>query len=268
MNFKVALNIFFNHIKGYENLKYEIKKIHNGFTNISFLISFENGDKFQIRIGHNNNIVDRKNEYKIIQGLKLNEYIYYDIENGNSIKKWIDGKNVTKKDIDDDFIEEFFNKLERIHNTKIDLIKHDYFAFFDIAKIHIEDKYIKLYVELTKKLVNENNYVTSHNDLNLGNLLINNKQISFIDFEWSRRNDPLFDYCNFLRETKPNKKIIEKFVRRLNISWELFNEFTYIIICFAIQWTYATTQSTKLLKYREGCLKELEKYYKLIKKNK
>lgn len=262
---KIACHIFFSNIKGYENINYKIKKIHNGFTNISFLLSFENGEKFQIRIGYNNDIVDRKNEFKIIKALNLEEYLYYNPKNGNAVKKWLPGNTLNKKNIDDFFIENFCKKVDELHQVPIDLNKHDYFCFIDLVNDQIEKKYLDLYRKIYSEIIDEKNFVTSHNDLNADNLIINNKNIYFIDFEWCKLNDPLWDYCNFIREVCPNKKIIAKFIKHLNVSFCHFYKFMYLCTCFALQWTYATKPHERIVQYREKTLSKLKELYDLVK---
>lgn len=65
----------------------KIKKIHQGFTNMSFYVETKNKKAYQLRLGQNNEIVDRNNEFLVLKALNLKSFLYYNKDNGDAIKK-------------------------------------------------------------------------------------------------------------------------------------------------------------------------------------
>ncbi|MGL5591598.1 MAG: phosphotransferase [Mycoplasmoidaceae bacterium] len=261
-------NLFFIKNTNYEkdDIK-SIKEIHHGFTNKSFFLITNDNLKWQIRFSGLNEVVDRKNELKILKLIKDENIVYYD-ETGNFIKKWIDGKilslvfNKKKK------IKLICEKINKLHSTIItdndSILIHDYFAYMDQAK-NIDNKIKDKYISLVNKYRNLDK-VLSHNDLSKKNILFNGNEIIFIDFEWSRLNDNYFDVANFIRENNISNKWI-KFIQANieNIDLNILKDFIFITACFAYQWTFVAKQDNKTIKYRKKCLKKMNSIYKLNK---
>lgn len=267
-NKALAQQLFLNHLVQYStNDIVEIKPIHQGFTNISFYLKTADNSEFQIRLGHNNNIVNRYNEEQVLLAIHDENYLYYDVVSGDAIKRWIDGDNIDSQTAESDsFLNKLLVKIDELHQTNITgykILKHDYMVFF--AHNDLEEEYKNKYVELVNKL-DKNNWVLSHNDLNALNILMDyDKNLHFIDYEWSRINHPLWDIANFTREVNLPEKQIQYLVKKLKLDLKEFYEFLYICTCFAYQWTFYTMFSQKISEYRKHTLILMQEYYnKLI----
>jgi hypothetical protein len=84
---KKAIKLFINNT---EFKSYQIKTIrgiHNGYTNISFLITLVNNQKYQVRIANDNHMVNRKMELAALKNIHNKDFVYYDVKTGNAIKK-------------------------------------------------------------------------------------------------------------------------------------------------------------------------------------
>lgn len=64
-----------------------IKPIHFGYTNQSYVVTYENKMKFQVRIPHCGRLIDRSNELQINNLLRYKDFIYFDVKTGIAIKK-------------------------------------------------------------------------------------------------------------------------------------------------------------------------------------
>lgn len=248
----------------------KIKKIHQGFTNMSFYVEINNKKAYQVRIGQNNEIVDRNNEFLVLKALNSKLFLYYNKDNGDAVKKWIIGRTLQKKDINNDLLKKLIKKINSLHKTNIsqlNLLSHNYFVFWKEQKLEKEDQFF--YQDLIKK-IGQKPWVFSHNDLNLKNILFNekNKKLFFIDFEWARINHPLWDLANFIREVDLPLTKIKFICEFIKISLKEMIIFSYLCTNFAIQWSYATFQTNSVLIYRKKTLKILNKYKKLLKENK
>ncbi len=264
----IAIKIFLNLNQYDQNDILKIKKIHIGYTNKSFLIMTKDNCKYQIRIGCNNNIVDRNNEYNILKLLNDKNYLYYNKSNGNAIKKWIDGSTLKYKQIkNSNILLALINKINEFHNIKINsnsnLLMHNYMYYIDKSKLN------KCHLSLYKKLVEKistNDYVLSHNDLNLKNIIIdNNSNIHLIDYEWSRINHKYWDIAYFIKETNTKINFIKKISKLANIDLKTLIEFVYITINFSYQWTFNNSFSFKILTYRLKMRLKMHLFLKYLK---
>lgn len=265
-----AINLFlsfFNKQYKYEDIKI-IKKIHHGFTNSSYFLELNNGQKFQIRIGQNNEIVDRINEKNVIDIINENDYLFYDINSGNAIKKWISGRTLKKSDLNINNLRKIFNEIEKYHNIKknnlSNLLKHDYYIFLNNVKLN--NKYLCIYKKIVDK-ISTTFWGFSHNDINLNNILLTNKlSIKLIDFEWARINHPYWDYANLIKETYWDFKKIKFFAKLGKLDLNLLLEMTFVAICFSYQWTFSNSFSLKILSYRLKMYFKMIFFYYLLKK--
>lgn len=246
-----------------------IKKIHHGFTNESYLFKLKSCEKFQIRIGGHNEIVNRTNEFNILKIIKNDMFVYLD-KNGNGIKKWINGytpKFIFNKN---KLLEKLAKKIKELHATDIssatNILQHDYFSFFNVSKEHMEQIDINLYQQLIDKY-KDLDKVLSHNDINPKNMIYDPKQkeIYLIDFEWGRINNRYWDIANFYRDSNLKLKDLD-YITNLygNLDLQTMYNFIYITTNFAIQWTYGMEQTNKIIKYRKNLNKRIKLYRKLV----
>jgi hypothetical protein len=86
-NKQKAIRLFTNNTNFKTSQIKTIKEIHKGYTNVSFVITLTNNQKYQIRLANDNHKVNRKNELAILKNVHNKDFIYYDIKTGNAIKK-------------------------------------------------------------------------------------------------------------------------------------------------------------------------------------
>ncbi|WP_033160216.1 protein kinase family protein [Mycoplasmoides alvi] len=268
-DFKVkAINIFKLYMPNKLSEIKSIKIISNGFTNFSYKVVNTKDQKYQVRVG--NKKIDRNNEYAIVNKLKnKGDFIFYDKKNGNAIKKWIDGNipsiKVCKSDL---FLKSFANELFKLQklDTSVLISKRNFFVFEDIANFNGLKNELKKYHQIIEKY-RDLPIVVSHNDLRPSNLIWNNKNVKFIDYEWGSLNNNYWDLCNFLREIKYPiknlKKLIQKYFEKLD--YEIVLNFMFATTFFAYQWTFFPKQTKEIITYRENTKKLINKYYSLIK---
>lgn len=262
-----AINLFITHTDYQkENIK-SITQIHHGFTNLSFMFVTNDNKKYQVRIGGSNDVVNRKNEYAILTTIQDKNYLYID-ENGNAIKKWIEGnppKFVFNKKTKLKLLVDQIVKLHSIKFNNPNLIKHDYLFFFDKTKYEKEiDR--SLYLKLIDKY-QDLELILSHNDLNPMNMIYDskNKQMHLIDYEWGRINNRYWDIANFYRETNLSLKWLKYMVDCYKgLDFKTMCDFVYISTNFAYQWTFGMQQTDKILNYRQKVLNRLEKFRKFV----
>ncbi|MDW2923169.1 phosphotransferase [Mesomycoplasma ovipneumoniae] len=191
--------------------------IYCGLHNCTF-IAFYQGQKVQIRIAKNN-FVDWQNEENFIQNNP--NFLFY--QNGNYIKKWIEGQILDSENLDF-YIEKLFTELSKFHQQNNQKITK-----FDWQIDEVKD-------EKYKKLVQKYQFdpqVICHNDLKFKNIIVSKTDLYFIDFEWIRYNDPYFDYVSLhLNLGISADKIIEFF----GLSTEKFSDFIYLYKIFTDFW--------------------------------
>ncbi|WP_027124252.1 phosphotransferase [Mycoplasmoides pirum] len=264
-----AISLFESHIPNDQNKIKNIKLLQNSSTNISFLITNNKNQKFQVRLG--NTKIDRHNESLILNCLKdYAGFIYYNPKNGNAIKTWFEGNNPSIKICRTPlFIQAFSKELKAIHKIPIDkqIFNRDYFVFEKISDFNGLKNQLKKYHEIILKY-KKMPQVISHNDLRPANLVWSNKKVKFIDFEWATLNNEYWDLCNFLREIEypinKLKSLLKKYFS--NLDYEVVKEFLFACTFFAYQWTFFAEQTKEIITYRKNAKRLMTEYFQLIQK--
>ncbi|MDE5617767.1 MAG: phosphotransferase [Ureaplasma sp.] len=266
INKKNVIDFFLSHCPQFklEDIK-KIQKIHSGYTNFSYKLLTKNNEFFQVRFSKENDLVDRNNEKNIINLVGFNKYFLYLDERGNAIKKWIFGKTLLRKNIDEEFINLLLTEIDYLHSIKYNeqILKHNYTDVLKNKKI--SKKYLNIYSKCLN-ILDDKKWVLSHNDLNLQNMIFNHNKIIFIDYEWSRINHPLWDIVNFVRETKLNNFLINKIILKLQVDNLDFYKMLYICLCFAHDWALSNKLNLKIFIYKINNFLQLRKIYKFLKK--
>ncbi|MDC4182145.1 phosphotransferase [Mycoplasma bradburyae] len=262
-NQDVALEFFITHTDYLINDVVSIQEIHNGFTNISYLLKTKDNKQYQVRFAQNNELVSRINEYEVIKLLNNDLFIFFDKQTGDCIKKWIPGKEVDY--FDKLRLDNLAKAIKQIHQVDISnssILKINYLAGIDNAKLSTRHK--KLYYHLINKYKNLPQTLT-HSDLNAHNMLVDqNNQIHLIDFEWSRINTPYFDLANMARESLNLQQAYYLVESYQGLDKTIFNDFLIITCIFALIWTYNMAQTDKIIAYRKEVQKRLDLYLKLF----
>lgn len=264
---KEKANKIFTKSTGYHT--YDIAKcslIHDGFTNISYRYKLENGNEYQIRIGNDQEFINRKNEKLFLDSIGNKDYISLDTKNGNAVKKWIIGKNPDEKTSGKiSFLNKLNKAIEKLHTNKLNkqILYQDFGEFFEKSSLEpeIKNKYLSLLETFRKDKL-----VMSHNDINPANtLIIGNNEIYFIDYEWARINYYWWDITNYIREV--NLPLWKTYIFCLlnNISFKQMKQRLFVCTCFAYQWTFYMQQTDKIVNYQKKVKKLMEYYFKKVK---
>lgn len=242
-----------------------MKPIHRGYTNFSYIVLFENGKKYQVRLPHCGSLINRKNEYTILSLLDDKNFIYFDTKTGIAVKKWIEGKNPKIsawrqwKQVD-----QLFSTIKKIHSLNIPadakFKKIDYDSYNDNLyrlKLSYQTKYLSIVDQIRTEPV-----VINHTDINRENIVVGDDgKLHIIDYEWTGLANDYWDYANFIRESRilwyPNvdwKKYINNFdMRKLK-------EFIFVSSVFAYLWTWKMEQTPRIKKYRKRTLRQVRYY--------
>lgn len=251
------LNLAINLVKDKTNYSIdqinEIKKITNGFTNSNFCFIFDDQKQYQVRLGANNDIVNRDNELMVFKTLKIHGIIYYDALTGNMIKEWINGEKINDWTVNKLIL--LVKELKKMHSiSEIEnIVKFDKFA---LLKKFPDEKLIYEFKILIVKYEKEK-LVICHNDLNPTNILFN-KKLNLIDFEFAKLNSIYWEIANFARESLTIEQI--KFLAATygNIDLIKLKDFLIMTTIYALMWTYSTNWTPTIEIYRKNTKKRLK----------
>ncbi len=247
-----------------------MEDIHSGYTNISYLATFENGKKYQVRIPHRSDLINRANEHQIISLMGDQKFVYFDARTGVAIKEWIEGTNPKiyswKKWKHTD---ELFSLIKKIHQLKLpkeNTFKPINFDVYNDNLYRLDLKFQTKYLGIIDKY-REDPTVVSHTDINALNIIIdNNKKLHLIDYEWCGLASDYWDYANFIREARLwwyESIDWKKYIANFNMQ-KLKN---YIFVCsvFAYLWTWTMPQTNKIIKYRKRTIRQIHWYSRGLK---
>lgn len=174
---------------------------HQGYTNTTYkdenqnyFIKAKKYDEFNHKI-----------DYSILNNLKFSPKTIYN-DQQYLVTEWIDGKTLSE-DISpsDEQLKIIATNLITLHNSKLKFPKENQVArrfkvYRDLVKKHnrkipILDKYFK---KINLFLKNIDNSAPVHNDLWLFNMIQNQEDIYFIDWEYASMGDVHFDLAYFI----------------------------------------------------------------------
>tara|TARA_B100001750_G_C15492446_1_gene592101 strand:+ start:523 stop:1389 length:867 start_codon:yes stop_codon:yes gene_type:complete len=186
-------------------------KLLPGITNTSYLVDLGE-DKFVVRIpGLNPDLLKRSSEYHnqllaVDLGITL-PFIYFDIESGIKVSKFITGlKTFTEDDFKNkELRKKALSKLLIIHES--DLIFKDNFDPLTAFKLlssegkGLQGKAFSVACEVVDELLNYKlESKPCHQDLYSGNFVLFNEEVYLIDWEYSSQGDPFFDYSDLFMQ--------------------------------------------------------------------
>jgi len=269
---ETALKVFKKHMpEQFAQIK-TIKDIHNGYTNYSFMVELNDGTKYQIRIPHSGELINRKIELAVLSLSNYNLFVYFDDKTGIAIKKWVEGSHPGILKIKNKvFVDNLFTKIKNLHAIDVDQKKipikkiaiDEYNKYLYDLDFNYQNKYLAL-IDKRKK----DQLVLSHSDINPLNVIVDDQDnITLIDFEWCCLASDYWDYANWTRETNFNFWNVEwsKFIK--DFSMATFIEYLFISSVFAYVWTYAMPESKDILAYRKKVVKQVDRYYKVLIEN-
>lgn len=186
-----------------------ITRFSGGMSNFTYLVEDPNsGEKFVFRYPGNgaNNFVNYENEYKALQeGFKLgltSETVYFDVETGIKLARFVEGENLVGRDIDYPLVRDY---LKQFHTASFRSLKpYDHFGrLTSYEQLHTNQNQqyqeLKAYFQdLYDSVLAQ--YITKpcHNDSQLANFIQTNQtDIFLVDFEYAAINDPIYDIACF-----------------------------------------------------------------------
>lgn len=244
-----------------------LKPIHLGYTNQSFIATYSNGKKYQVRLPHCGDLINRSNEFKMLSLMKDKSFIYFDVKTGIGIKQWLPGKNPRIptfwqwKQADNLFAE--IKKIHAIPVPKGSKFQKINFDAYNQNLYHLKLAYQTKYLSIIQTY-RDDKVVLSHTDINADNMIIdNNNKLHLIDFEWCGLASDYWDYANFIREARilwyPKidwKKYIDKF------DMQKLKDYIFVCSVFSYLWTWAMPQTKRIKKYRFRTLRQIKYYAK------
>lgn len=268
-----ALELLHKYVGDQYGLLVSIKRIHNGYTNESYLAEFEKGNKkFQVRLPNGNGLVNRVNEHRIITMMGDQKFLYFDTKTGEAVKEWIEGKNPRiPKFRRWKYIDELFSQIKKIHQTplppghRFKIIDTD--AYNDNLyrlKLNYQTKFLGIIEKYDSDIA-----VLSHTDINWQNIIVDpNGKLHLIDYEWVALVSDYFDYANFIREsgirwyTKINWG---KYINRFNL--QKLKDIMFVASVYAYLWTWKMPQTAKIKRYRRKTLRQVNFFAKGVVHN-
>lgn len=243
-----------------------IDHLEQGYSNDCFRVLTLEGQIYKVRIGQNNDIIDRKNEIQVLKNISMIP-LYYDEKNGDGVWRWLDGNSLSKENINPTTISQISDIIKALHSKPTCLVReHDDFEYFEKFGNLLGNKNMLLYLNLIEKHSKDKKCLC-HNDISLSNLIYNSstKQLFLIDYEWSRVNNPYWDYGNFVKEADLSESQIKLFQKFSGLNLLKLYEFAIVATLYSIQLSYVFKKQTpELKKYRIRLFKQLEKYKKCI----
>ena len=225
------------------------EKVSDGETSEIFIGQF-NKRKSMFKLSKKNTFNLLINEYlknDVIENIKTKnitpKIFFYDKKIGLLIYEYVEMES-SKKLLKN--IHNIGEKLKQLHqikfNKKMKTFEDQFNLYLSQLKPELNNRYLIEAVELfnhLKKYESEN--VFSHNDLNSENILINKKDIFFIDYEYSSINSKYSDISKIINSLELNDLEKTKFLKGYGIenksndidtkieSWSLMNSYTELI---------------------------------------
>lgn len=185
-------------------------RLLGGMSNYTYVVESEN-ELYTVRIlgDYAELFVNREEEkfhLNLFKDLNItNETIYFNVETGEKISKYVKGDILTQIDYKP-HLKEISEVLKTIHNSKIKS-KYDYNLFKRLnfyesinIKKHLSPSYFKLkndLFELYESTYSKFEKVLTHGDAQRSNFIVSEDKVYIVDFEFSGNNDPFYDISGF-----------------------------------------------------------------------
>lgn len=222
-------------IKQIENIlkidKNEIKnfkRFNQGMSNYTYYFEALN-NKYVLRLKGMaaEKYVNYQNEYNATTALEntdlTGDLIYFDINSGTKLSKYIEGKTLTKTTLS------LVNTLKKLHSIKtLNVNNYNLIERLNLYESYNTSDILNIYYEIKTWWINTflNNYqnepqVLCHNDLQNINIIVNNEKTYLIDFEFSAYNDIYYDIASYeedpfyLLQLYLNRKLTNEDIKHL-----------------------------------------------------
>ena len=235
----------------------KLRLIRNGETSFTYFGYYNNKKSIFKILKKNtdknleNNFYSQKISNQIVKENLFPKIIYSDYKNSLYVYEYFEGKEL--QTLNKELIIMIGSKLKKLHSIELDknLNSFESQIYLYIQKINQNknNKILKEGIKLYTKLKNNKfDNVVSHNDLNNSNILFNNHEVRFIDYDYLSINDRFCDLARICSSYKFSKTDIEVFLESYGLvcnknnlgilkSWQLMNLYTDVI------WIYFLKES-------------------------
>ena len=233
----------------------KLKLIRNGETSYTYFGYFNNKKsifkilKKSINKNLENKFYFEKISRQIVKENLLPKIIYSDNKNSLYVYEYFDGKEL--KTLNKELIIKTGSKLKKLHSLDLDKNLKSFDSQINLyikeIKKNKNNKILKEGIKHFTKLRDKNfDNVVSHNDLNNSNILFNNYEVRFIDYDYLSINDRFCDLARICSSYKFSKTDIKVFLESYGLdcsknnldilkSWQLMNSYTDVIWFYFIK---------------------------------
>ena len=227
----------------------KLRLIRNGETSFTYFGYYNNKKSIFKILKKNtdknleNNFYSQKISNQIVKENLFPKIIYSDYKNSLYVYEYFEGKEL--QTLNKELIIMIGSKLKKLHSLELDknLNSFESQIYLYIQKINQNknNKILKEGIKFYTKLKNSKfDNVVSHNDLNNSNILFNNHEVRFIDYDYLSINDRFCDLARICSSYKFSKTDIEVFLESYGLvcnknnlgilkSWQLMNLYTDVI---------------------------------------
>ena len=227
----------------------KLRLIRNGETSFTYFGYFNNKKsifkilKKNLDKNLDNNFYSQKISNQIVKENLFPKIIYSDYKNSLYVYEYFEGKEL--QTLNKELIIMIGSKLKKLHsldlNKNLNSFESQIYLYIHKINENKNNKILKEGIKLYTKLKNNKfDNVVSHNDLNNSNILFNNYEVRFIDYDYLSINDRFCDLARICSSYKFSKKDIEVFLESYGLvcnknnlgilqSWQLMNLYTDVI---------------------------------------
>ena len=227
----------------------QLRLIRNGETSSTYFGYFNNKKSIFKILKKNmdknleNNFYSQKISNQIVKENLFPKIIYSDYKNSLYVYEYFEGKEL--QTLNKELIIMIGSKLKKLHsldlNKNLNSFESQIYLYIHKINENKNNKILKEGIKLYTKLKNNKfDNVVSHNDLNNSNILFNNYEVRFIDYDYLSINDRFCDLARICSSYKFSKKDIEVFLESYGLvcnknnlgilqSWQLMNLYTDVI---------------------------------------
>ncbi|MGL5522200.1 MAG: phosphotransferase [Metamycoplasmataceae bacterium] len=261
-------NFFYEKLPNLKNKKIiSITKIEAGFTNNIFKLILETGEIFKIRKAIYNKFINRQLEKTIEFSLYKNIIFFWD-ENGDYIKKWIEGETLKKGNVCYDFWKDLFSQIsnmQKIDIKHLNIKKLEYFVEDHKVDSRLKESF-KYYEQIIEEEIDEDHLVLTHNDVSQNNIVVSDNKFYLIDFEWATLNHNYWDIGNIIKDLEINKNEIEEEMFFNDFDKEKLFKIVFCTHFYTYFWTHKVPNTKRIEEYREEVVNRTLYWLNVIKK--
>lgn len=183
-------------------------RLMGGMSNLMYVVE-AGGEKYTVRIpGKNAEVfvdrVEEKHNIAAVELLKLNnETVYFDIQTGYKVAKFIEGTPVGELPDKESQLQNIATLLKTLHqsglNPQKDYRPYERLASYEALVIDKGFTHTPRYHQLKEEflsyrpLLDSVEQVICHNDSQISNMVVAPDKLYLLDWEFAGNNDPLYD---------------------------------------------------------------------------